>query len=80
MKLVKKTDDYTIYQRRDGRHAVKDASKASVNGDEKARILTEEGLIAAPKVAAPEESAPEAPAEDAAESEAVADDSGEATA
>lgn len=77
MKLVKKTDDYTIYQRRDGRHAVKDANKAPVNGDEKARILAEEGLVAAPKAAAPAEEAPEAPAEEATEAEAPADDSGD---
>lgn len=72
MKLVKKTDEYTILQRSDNRYAVKDASKNPVNGDEKVRILAEEGLIkaAAPAPAAPEEVVEEAPAEEAAEEEA----------
>ena len=39
MKAVVKTDEYTIYQRRDERYAVEDANKKSINGDEKAAIL-----------------------------------------
>ena len=70
MKLVKKTDEYTILQRSDNRYAVKDASKNPVNGDEKVRILAEEGLIKAAAPAAPEEVVEEAPAEEAAEEEA----------
>ena len=45
MKLVKKTAEYTIYQRSDDRYAVKDANKKPVNGDEKVRILLAEELI-----------------------------------
>jgi hypothetical protein len=45
MKLVKKTAEYSIYQRGDERYAVKDANKNPVNGDEKARILVAEELI-----------------------------------
>ena len=72
MKLVKKTDDYSIYQRGDKRYAVEDASKSAVNGEEKVRILAEEGLItvavaAAPEAVAEEAVAEEAPAEEAAE-------------
>ena len=76
MKLIKNTDEYTIYQRRDGRYAVKGADKGAINGDEKVRILLEEALI---KVAAPAEPAAEVaeeapaddtPAEDAAEESA----------
>ena len=66
MKLVKKTDDYSIYQRGDKRYAVEDASKSAVNGEEKVRILVEEGLISVAVAAAPEEVAEEA-AEEAAE-------------
>jgi mRNA degradation ribonuclease J1/J2 len=54
MKLVKKTDDYSIYQRGDKRYAVEDASKSAVNGEEKVRILVEEGLITVSVAAAPE--------------------------
>lgn len=63
MKLVKKTDAYSIFQRGDERYAVKDAAKKAVNGEEKVRILLEEGLI---KVAEPA-AADAAPAEAAAE-------------
>ena len=66
MKLVKKTDDYSIYQRGDKRYAVEDAHKNAVNGEEKVRILVEEGLITVAVAAAPEEVAEEA-AEEAAE-------------
>lgn len=66
MKLIKKTDEYSIYQRGDDRYAVKDAHKKPVNGDEKARILLAEELI---KVTLPAEPAPE---EESAEEEAEA--------
>lgn len=79
MKLVKKTDEYTIFQRGDNRYAVQTAKKQAVNGDDKIRILLEEGLI---KAAAPAEPVEEAPAEEeaaaeeapAAEEEAPAED------
>lgn len=45
MKLIKKTDEYSIFQRGDQRYAVQDANKMPVNGDEKARILLAEDLI-----------------------------------
>ena len=67
MKLVKKTDDYSIYQRGDNRYAVKDADKNPVNGDEKVRILVAEDLL---KVSLPAEPvAEEAPEEEAAAAE-----------
>jgi len=63
MKVVKKTDEYTIMQRRDKRHAVVDSGGKAVNGEEKAKILSAEGLIKIPEPkAAPAEEA-EAPAE-----------------
>lgn len=70
MKVVASTDEYTIYLRRDGRHAVKTSTKDAVNGDEKVRILLEHGLIAAPAPKAPEPE-PEQAADD--ESDAGAD-------
>jgi hypothetical protein len=69
MKLVKKTADYTIYKRSDDRFAVKDGNRNSVNGDEKVRILTAEGLVTIAAPAAPEEVVEEAPAEEAASEE-----------
>ncbi len=80
MKLVKKTAEYSIYKRNDDRYAVKDAYKNAVNGEEKARILSEEGLItvvlAAVAEEAPAEEAPaeEAPAEEAPVEEAPAEE------
>lgn len=81
MKLVKKTDEYSIFQRRDNRYAVKNADKQSVNGEDKAKILLAEGLIT---LTAPAPA--EAPAEEAAEESAdapaaeAADDSAEEAA
>ena len=67
MKLVKKTDEYSIFQRSDERYAVKDAKKNPINGDDKVRILVEEGLVKAPL-----------PAKEAVEEEARAEEGGEA--
>ena len=71
MKLVKKTDKYSIYKRNDDRYAVQDANKNAINGDEKARILAEEELIKVTVAAAPEEvvAEEEPAAEEAAEAE-----------
>lgn len=85
MKLVKKTDDYSIFQRGDERYAVKDAAKKPVNGEEKVRILLEEGLITVVEPAPVEAVVEEAPAEEPAEeapaddAEAAAEDAGEDT-
>ena len=63
MKLVKKTEQYSIYKRGDERYAVKDVNKKPVNGEEKARILVAEDLV---KVTRREKPAvEEAPAVDA---------------
>jgi hypothetical protein len=79
VKVVAKTDEYTIYQRRDERFAVQNSERSWVNGDAKVAILVEHKLIdvAAPKLApepepepAPEpelEAAPEPVAAEAAE-------------
>lgn len=84
MKVVKRSDEYTIFERRDGRHAVRNAQRQWVNGADKTAILSAEGLIKAPPVKAPEpEAAPEeevaadatdAPAEDEPAEDAPAED------
>ena len=81
MKLVTRTDDYTIYQRRDSRYAVQGANKAPINGDEKVAILLKHELVKAPEVKQPEpepEEAQEAEAaEEATEAEAPAGEAAE---
>jgi hypothetical protein len=64
MKLVKKTAEYSIFQRGDERYAVKGANKKPVNGDEKTRILQAEELV---KITRPAQKAVESPAEAPAE-------------
>lgn len=72
MKVVKKTDEYTIMQRRDNRYAVVDNNAKAVNGEAKAKILSAEGLIKIPEPkAAPAEEATEAEAEAPAEEAAA---------
>jgi len=63
MKVVKKTPEYTVYQKRTERYAVKAADKSWINGDDKIKILLAEKLIKA------EQPKPKAePVEDAADS------------
>lgn len=68
MQQVKKTADYTIYQKKSGRYAVKGKDKQLVHGDDKARILLAEALIEPPKAKAP------APAAEAESSETPTDE------
>ena len=79
MKVVKKTPEYTIYEKRSKRYAVKGADKKWVNADDKVKILLAEKLI---EVKLPKKSAEEeAPAEAvAAEAEATEDTTSEAPA
>ena len=81
MKVVAKTEDYTIYQKRNQRYSVRKVDRNWVNGDDKVAILLEHKLI---EVAAPKAPEPEAPVEeatDSAEPEAAeAADEGEASA
>ena len=71
MKVVKRTADYTVYQKRSERYAVQGKDKAWVNGDDKAKILLEEGLI---KVVLPKPPEPEPEAEPEAEAEGSTDE------
>ena len=65
MKVIAKTDEYTIFQKRSERYAVKNAAKR-INGDEKVAILLEHKLIEAAPVKAPEPEVVEEAAEEAA--------------
>lgn len=77
MKVAQKTDTHTIYQKRSGRYAVKDADRRWVNGEDKTKVLLDAGLIkrSEPK-AAPAEAEPPAEEESPAE-EAPAEGGGE---
>lgn len=77
VKVVQKNDEYTIYQRRDERYAVRNAARQWVNGDDKVAILVAAGLITVSAPAPKEEPAEEPAAEEAIEASA---DEGEADA
>ncbi len=70
MKVTKKTAEYTVYQKRNNRYAVKGADSKWLNGDDKVKVLLAEGLIKLTAAAAKEE----APAEEPAADEAAADE------
>lgn len=70
MKVEKKTAEYTVLKRSDGRFAVKGNNKKFINGEEKVKILIAEGLLAAPAPKAVEEPAEEAAAEEATDTAA----------
>ena len=76
MKEIKTSGEYKIYEKRSGRHAVKDKNKQYVNGDEKAKILADAGLVTIPEPKSqPVEE--EAPAEEAAAEETPAEETAE---
>lgn len=60
MKLEKKTAEYTVLKRRDGRFAVQGKNKQFINAEEKLKILIAEGLVKAPEPKAEPEPEPEA--------------------
>ncbi len=78
MKVVKKSSEYTVYQKRSGRYAVAAKGGKLVNGEEKVAVLLDLGLIklTAPAVVeeAVEEVAEEAAAEEAPAEEALAEE------
>ena len=78
MKVIARTDEYTIYQKRSGRHAVKGADRRWINGDAKTAILLEHKLIEAPAPKAPEPEPAEEEAADSAEGGDAGEDAGEA--
>lgn len=76
MELVKQVGENTIYKKRSGRFGVQTKNKKWINGDEKATILADAGLIKLSK-AAPKPVEEEAPAEEAAAEETPAEESAE---
>ncbi len=82
MKVIARTDEYTIYQKRNQRYGVRKVDRQWVNGNEKVEILLKHDLVKAPppKAAEPEpvaaeaeEAQPEAEG-DAGEAEEPSDD------
>ena len=49
MKLVKKTKDYSIFQKRSERYAVRNSDRQWVLGEDKLTILLKEGLMKKPE-------------------------------
>ncbi|WP_370980613.1 hypothetical protein [Agaribacterium sp. ZY112] len=68
MKLVKKSAEYSVFQRRDGRYAVRGTNSNWINGEDKVEILYKEELLKKPEPKAEPE---EAPAEEGAVDEAA---------
>ncbi|MFD2110477.1 hypothetical protein [Thiorhodococcus fuscus] len=63
MQQIKKTAEYTLFQKKSGRYAVKGKDKKWIGGEAKQQILVDEKLITLPEPkAAPE---PEAEANEA---------------
>lgn len=54
MEIVKKTKSYTVIKKRSGRFGVLGANGKWINGNDKIKILLEEGLIKVPAPKAPE--------------------------
>lgn len=73
MKVVKKTAEYTVYQKRSGRYAVENAKGNAVNKEEKVKILLAEGLIKIAEAKAPEPVVEEATEELVVEADAAAE-------
>lgn len=60
MELAKKTADYSIFKKRNGRYGVKNSAGKWVNAADKAAILSKEGMIKlSPKKAAEPEASEE---------------------
>ncbi|TNE76376.1 MAG: hypothetical protein EP334_08590 [Gammaproteobacteria bacterium] len=79
MKVLKKTAEYTVFQKRSGRYAVLDANKKAVNGDDKVAILVAEGYVKQPEPKV-EEAPVEEVAEAAEEAEAAVEEPAEEAA
>jgi hypothetical protein len=70
MKEIKSVGDNTIFEKKSGRYAVKDSNKKFINGDDKAKILADAGLITIPEPKA-------APAEEVSEESEAAEEAAE---
>ena len=65
MKVILRTKQHTVYEKKSGRFAVKDAEKNWVNGDDKVAVLLAEGLVKTAPPAVAEAPVEEAPVEEA---------------
>ncbi|MFW6093840.1 MAG: hypothetical protein ACODAC_07700 [Pseudomonadota bacterium] len=74
MKVVTRTDEYTIYKKRNQRYAVRNSDRQWVRGDDKVAILLAHNLIEASVPKAPDH--PQEPAE-GAEAESAEGEAGE---
>jgi hypothetical protein len=72
VKVIANTDEYTIYQKRNERYAVRAADRAWINGEAKIAILLEHKLIDVPEPKAPEPEAEPEVVEEASAEEAPA--------
>ncbi len=75
MKLLKVTKEHKIFERRDGRYAVKTRKGRPVNAEDKTAILIQEGLVTAPEPKP--EPAPEPEVEETTEEAPAAEESAE---
>lgn len=73
MKIIRRTAEYTVLARGDGRYAVRGSDKQWINGDPKVEILVREGLLKERPTAGPQPGTGETPAEEAAEASATDD-------
>ena len=73
MQVTKTTAEYTVFKRADGRYAVKGKNKKFINGEDKVKILIEEGLLKAPEPKAEEPVAEETTEESTDSEEAAAE-------
>jgi len=70
VKKVKTAGDYSIYQKRSGRYAVRDQAKKWVNAEDKTKVLLDAGLIKVSEAKpAPREGTEESSAEETASAE-----------
>jgi hypothetical protein len=60
MQQVKKTGDYTVFQKKSGRYAVQGKDKKWLHGEDKTRVLVDEQLV---KVLTAKAAPAEAPAD-----------------
>ncbi len=68
MKVVTRTGEYTIYQKRNQRYAVRNSARQWVRGEDKVAILLAHNLIEAPVPKAPDH--PETPEAEASAAQA----------
>ena len=54
MKIIKKTDEYSIFKKRNDRYAIKDSNGKWLNAEKKVAILEDEELIKLSESAKPE--------------------------